>query len=317
MNIKRMILLSTLLSLPSITLTWGFGKFSMNRVYSWFGKYSNEGVIEKEYQIANPASLTVNNIDGNIIITTDGKQDAVCLKAIKKTAKEEDLNNFSVHASREDRFDGHHITLSTACVQKGIKGSVTYNLMVPNHISLNLHTDRGTVRVQDVNGRVVVNTINGAIELNNIANIINAQTEESGTIRIDKVSGNIKATANKGDIIINNANKSIIATTQKGNIITTCNEVPATSRIVLSSESNGGITLALPSSVNATLQGKTNKGKFFSDHYVTIKPFTTKLTKQTRRELEKQVDGILGTGEADIRLTSNNGNIKIVETKTM
>jgi hypothetical protein len=316
MNTKRFLLLSYTLWLHSITLTFGLGKFSLDRVYSLFGKYSNEAIIEKTYQIAKPATLTINNIDGDINITTEWKRDSICLKAVKKAAKEEQLDLLSIKTKHDTRFDGNNLTLKTVYTSKDAKGSITYNLIVPNNITLNLHTDRGIIRVNDVNGAIIATTQLGNIELKNIGNTITAQTEEQGTILIEKAQGNIKATTNKGDITITDASKSIIATTQKGNITTACTEVPATSKIVLNSQASGGIMLALPSTVNATLQGKTAHGKLTSDHYVTIKPYTTKLGKAARREFEKQVDGILGTGEAEIHVTSNHGNIKIIETKT-
>ncbi len=303
-----------LLTVSSSDAAWG--KFSMQRVYSFFGKYTNEAVIEKEYQLAKPGVLTINNIDGNITITTEWKRDTICLKAVKKTSKEEDLEVFSVKTDREEQFDGNHLTLSTVCTNKAAKGSVDYELIVPTDVTLNLHTERGQILVHDIKGAVTANTINGQIELKNVNNTIVAQTQESGAILIDNATGNIKATTNKGDIRINEATKSILASTKKGNIITACNAVPSTSKIILNSEAQGGITLTLPSSVNATLQGKTVKGRLTSDHYVTIKPFTTKLNRQTRRDFERQVDGVMGTGEADIRLTSTSGNIKILETKT-
>ncbi len=319
MNMKRSILFSTLISLHSITLTLGSGKFSFEGISSLFGKHNNEDVVEKEYKITKPetATLTINNIDGDINITTEWKRDSICLKATKKAAKEQDLTEFSIKAKHEERFNGNHLTLKTVCSHKEIKGSITYNLIVPTNIALNLHTDRGLIRVHDVNGTVVATTQIGNIELKNVGNTITAQIEENGEINIEKAHGNIKATTNKkGNITIADANKSIIATTQKGNICTSCLEVPPTSKIVLNSQASGDIKLSLPSTVNATLQGKTTRGRLTSDHYVTIKPFTTKLTKHTRRELERQVDGIIGTGEADIRVSSNHGNIKILETKT-
>ncbi len=187
---------------------------------------------------------------------------------------------------------------------------------MPTNIALNLHTDRGAIHANDINGPIVATTQIGDIELKNIGNTITAQTEESGIIRIEKAQGNVKAITNIGDIFITDASKSIIANAQKkGNIYTTCTEVPPTSKIALNSDVKGTITLTLPSTVNATVQGKTARGRFTSDHYITIKPFTTKLNKYTRKELERQIDGIIGTGEADIRVSSN-GDIKLRETKT-
>lgn len=316
MNIRKQIAVLTILSTGMIPSSYGLGKFSMDRVYSWFGKYKHENVTEKEYQIAKPATLTIKNTDGDIIISTEWKRNTVCLKAVTRTAQEEDLKTFSINANRDEQAEGNHLTLATVCSSKEAKGAVTYHLIVPCDISLNLHTDNGEIKVHDVNGPVAATTNYGNIYLKNVANIITAQTQEAGSISIEKAQGNIKATTNKGDIAIAQANKSVIASTNKGNISTSFTEVPSTSRIVLNSESNGSITLAMPTSVNATLQGKTAHGRLTSDHYVTLKPFTTKLNSQTIRDFKRSVDGIIGTGEATIQLTSGNGNIKIVETRT-
>ncbi len=316
MKISSSLSLSVVLLTSMITPIDAFGKFSFDSVYALFGKYRNETVIEKEYRLENPDMLIISNINGDINITTEWKRDTISLKAIKKAAKPEELTAFSIKAKREDRLEGEQLSLTTVCNNKQAKGAVHYHLIVPANIKLNLRTEHGSVTVNDVNGPITVNTLQGNIELKNVSNTVTAQTEESGSILIEKAKGNIKATTAKGNITIDAATKSVIASTQKGNITTACNNVPATSRIVLNTQNSGGITLALPTSVNATLQGKTTRGKLTSDHYVTIKPFTTKLNRQSLKNFGKNVDGILGTGEADIQLTSNSGNIKILEIKT-
>lgn len=316
MNITKKLSFILVLTASSISSLSALGKFSMDRIYSLFGKYQHENVSEKEYHIAKPATLTINNLDGDITITTEWKRNTIHIRAITKAAKEEDLKTFSVNAQRKEEFDGNHLNLQTVCSSKEAKGAVHYQLIVPSEIALNLHTDRGNIKIHDVHGQVVANTQFGDIDIKNVSNIVTAQTEENGSINIEKALGNVKATTNKGNISITDAAQSIIASTTKGHITTACTQVPSTSKIVLNSESSGSITLAMPSSVNATLQGKTAKGRLTSDHYITLKPITTKLTSQTRKELARQVDGILGTGEADIRLSSNSGNIKITQTKS-
>ncbi len=316
MNKKVSTIIGLLLCISHTPIYALWGKASMQRVYAFFGKYTNEEVIEKEYQLEQPGTLIINNVDGNITISTEWKKDSICLKATKRASKAEDLKSFEVDAMREEQFDGHHLTLSSSCKDRNAKGAIDYELLVPAHIKLSLHTDRGVIKVQDVNGPITANTINGNIELKNITNTITAQTDETGSILIDKPKGNIKVATNKGEIRINEAAKSILAQTTKGNITTACNTVPAGCKLVMNAEQSGTITLALPSKVSATLLGKTEKGRLTSDHFVTIKPFTTQLNRKTRREFERKVDGVLGSGEADIRLTCNSGNIKIIETKT-
>ncbi len=300
--------------LSSMTPTSVYGKFSLQPIYNFFRSSKQEAFIEKEYQLEKPGMLTITNTDGNITITTEWKRDTICLKATKRTAKNEHLEAISIKANREEHFNGNHLII-TSVHDNNVKGSIDYQLIVPAHIKLNLSTERGTIKVNDVKGPVAAKTLAGDIEIKNVAHLITAQTEESGSIVIEKAQDNIKAVTNKGNITINDATKSIIAHTQKGNIITACSTVPSNSKIKLNTETSGAITLSVPSSVNATLQGKTARGRLTSAHYITMKPFTTKLDRHAFREFTKQVNGILGTGEADIQLISNSGNIKILETQ--
>lgn len=298
--------------IPSSTL---HGKFSLQRVYDLFQFGKQEAFVEKEYELAKPGILTLKNTDGNIAITAEWKRDTICLKATKKVASGENPDSLSIQTNQEEHFNGNHLII-TSVHNNNIKGSIDYQLIVPAHVRLNLSTENGEIKVSDVKGPVAAKTASGDISIKNIANTVVAQTEQTGSIFIEKAQDNIKATANKGNITINQATKSIIANTQKGNIITSCNEVPQASKIKLNTETSGAITLAMPTSVSATVQGKTMRGRLTSDLDITLQPCTTKLNKQTRRELEKQVNGTLGTGAAEIQLTSNSGNIKILETQT-
>ncbi len=286
---------------------------SFDGVYSLFGKYTHEEIIEKEFHLEPQGTLSISNLAGDITVTTEWKRNTIRLKAIKRAAKEETLPLIALKAHQPTNKE---LVLASSFSQDNLKGALEFHLIVPTHVKLNLSTDTGTITIQDVNGPIVANTINGNIDIKNTTNTITAKTETAGNIAITHAKGNIVASTNKGDITINDANQSIVATTQKGNILTICADVPSTSRIVLLAEQSGSINLSLPSEVNATVQGKTAKGRVESDHYVTIKPFTTRIDKDFHKSFTKQVNGIIGTGEADIRVTSNNGNIKILETKT-
>lgn len=291
-----------------------YSKFSFDTIYDFVRPARHEASVEQEYELQKPGILTVNNTQGNITITTEWKRNSICMKATKRASSDETLEALTIKTSYQEQNDSNHLIISSKH-DSAMKGIIDYQFIVPAHVQLNLHSDYGTITVHDVQGPVIAKTKTGNIEITNIANAISAQTEENGSILIEKARDNIKAATNKGNITIHDATKSIIATTQKGNISTACNNVPSQSKIKLCSLVSGAITLAVPPSANATLQGKTVHGKLTSDLDVTIKPFTTKLNKKTRREFERQVDGVLGTGEADIQITCNNGNICITETR--
>ena len=302
----RLLIISSIITPLSL-----YSKFSMDRVYSFFGKYTQEAVIEKEHQLTHPHVLVVKNIDGNITITTDWKKDSICMKATKRATKVEDLELITI----QTHHDPNQLTIASEYRNPAVKGCVDYEFIVPAQMQVNLYTQHGMITINDMKGPIHATTVNGPIDIRNTTNTITAETEETGNITIASAQGNIKADTNKGNISITDATKSIIVSTQKGNIDALCPDVHPTSRIIMNAQISGTITLGMPSHINATVCGKTEKGKFNSEHYITLKPITMQLNNKSRKELlEKQVNGVIGTGEADIRLASNNGNIVLLET---
>ncbi len=299
----------------SITSEPWYRKLSLHRVSDFFKFSKHEAVVEKAYKLEKPGMLTVHNADGNISITTEWNRKEIHMKATKRAGREENLDALSIKAKHKKHPDGDRLVISSAA-NKNIDGVIDYQFIVPANIKLNLHTETGNIRVHDVKGPVVAKAVNGDIQVGKIAHGVSAQTEVSGSIIIEKAQDNIKAVTNgKGNIFIKDATKCVVASTQKGNIETVCNTIPARGKIKLHSEVSGAITLAMPSSVNATVTGNTERGRLTSDLAITMKPFTTTLNRQTRRDQERHVDGILGAGGAEIQLSSNSGNIRIVETE--
>jgi len=310
-------LLCLVLVSSSIASEPWYRKLSLHRVTDFFKFNKHEAVIEKEFKLEKPGMLTVHNADGSISITTEWNRKEVRMKAIKRAGKEENLKALAVQAKHKKHPGGDSLLISSAA-NTNVNGTIDYQFIVPANMKLNLHTETGNIHVQDVKGPVVAKAINGDIHVGKIAHGVSAQTEESGSIIIEKAQDNIKAVANgKGNIIIKDATKNVVATTQKGNIETVCNKIPAKGAIKLHSELSGAITLAMPSSANATVVGKTERGRLTSDLDITMKPFTTKLNRQARRDLERSVNGILGAGGTEIQLSSNSGNIRIVETEAV
>ncbi len=304
-----------LLSLCMIPSSVTLGKASLQRVYEFFGAKTHEAVVDKEFNLEQPGTLTINNTHGNITIERTWKDKKVCVRALKKSAKAEHLDIIDIKDDLQTNNKITNLKLETECEDEKAKIQVDYELIIPITMKLQLSTDRGSIQVNEVHGPVMATTIHGNIEINNTTNTVVAQTEETGSITINQARGNIRATTNKGDITITDAINSVIAKTEKGKITTACSTVPQTGRIILSSAA-GAITLGLPAEVNATFLGKTERGTLTSNIPITIKPITTTLDSKTWSRFKKEVDGTLGTGKADIRVSSASGNIKIVQTTT-
>lgn len=284
-------------------------KQTKEKVVTLFGSNTKMEIFQKDIPRTTQKTLVIENNLGAIKIKTDWNQNIISLKALKK-ASTENLAKISIDV---DDSNADTIRLKTVFQDDTVKGSVDYTLMVPKQMAIRLKTSKGTIRVKRFDGQVWASTENGTIEIANVTNKVFATITEKGSIAIDQSSGAIQAETNKGNIVINNAKQSVVATTANGNITLQSTEVPSTSSIHL--DAGGSVQVYLPQETNAHLKAHTQKGKVTSDHYVTLASKTTKINNQAWAQLQKSIEGTLGTGEADISLSSANGSIKILATE--
>lgn len=309
MKNRRNITLSfTLLSI--ISFQQARSKFSFSTIRSLFSGKVFQQVINKEFAVEPSSILLLENINGNITIKSVWKHNKVALKAIKKVKKKEDMQTIVISSQQKD----NKLILKTVCKKKIKSAVIDYELVVPADIKLHLVTKNGFIRVNDITSPLVASTNYGSIETYNTKGTIKLEAKTVGSVIIHQAKGNVYATTKYGSITIDEAQENIIAKTNKGKIQVSCSQLPNTGTINLETKS-GPINLALPSFVNATIQGQTNRGILTSDHYLRIS-HNIKLNRQTRARLKKEVYGMLGSGEASIRLSSGYGNIKILQTKT-
>lgn len=282
-------------------------KFSFKKVSSYFNAMPHETVVQKSFPCKTPGTLIVENLDGTINIKTEWNQNSIILSAVKKAARPEQLQDIQFTVEPKSNT----ITIKTSYNPKKVTGAVDYTLIVPATMQLDLTTHQGTIIVHNAQGTITALTHQGNIELYGTKGIIDATCKMAGSIAIHQPLGPINARAHKGSITVYDARDSVIAHTQNGAIELFCKKVPATGKLVLKTVS-GPIKLHLPSNTNAELSAKTDRGSLISHHLVTVKPFTTELNPKAWRKFQKEVQGTLGTGEADIKLFAQHGSIKIL-----
>ena len=286
-------------------------EFSFKKIYNYVipSKTLQDTVFE-EYNPKKATLFTLKNKNGNITITTDETQKTIFLKAIKKAFKAEDLPKLTF----EQKITGQECIIAITYNTESIDGSIDFEIIIPAQLAINVNTHEGTVVVKNTHGPARISTQWGNIEVINAYNAVDASTQEKGTITFHKPQSRIKAQTNSGNIFIHEAQGTVIADTHYGSIEMYAKEVPSTSAIKLTTIS-GSILLHLPADVNADLQASTKQGIITSDHFITLKPQTTQLNRHAWKRLQKQVDGILGTGEAHIKLSSVKSDIKLLEIK--
>ncbi len=269
---------------------------------------------ETVYEKINPKSaslLTVKNECGNVNVSVDSHESLVSLKVTKKSPEPDRLPQLCYkHA-----ITGQELLIEHAGEELKEHESVDFEIIAPQKLTQSLKTTRGNISTKDMATPTCLSTTHGSIEVCNAHNRVDAISQEKGAITFTCPHALVKAQTNTGNITIYDSYHSVIASTTNGAIKLYAKEVPSTSIINLSSVS-GTIATYLPPEVNADVQAFTKQGTVTSDHFITLKQKTTQLNRNTWKQLQKEVEGTLGSGEARISLSSVKSDIKMMELKT-
>lgn len=284
--------------------------FSLKKIYnSIIPQKELKEVVYEEYTLPN-GTLTVKNKRGTIQIKTGWDTDKIFLKAIKRTYSEEELPILTFMHTNSTAGINIHTNYDESIVQ----GSIDFELLVPHTIIAHIFTQEGNIIVNTVNNPLVLQSNYGSIEVTQARNTVHATVTQAGSITIHQPHAAVYAQTSSGGISIYDAQASVFATTESGSLQCHCRKIPSTAIIKLTTDS-GAINLFLPPDVNASLQAETKYGTITSQQFITIKPFTTQLNKDAWKRFKKEISGTFGTGEAQIKLNSQNGFIKILEEK--
>lgn len=295
-----------------ISNSYAIPDLSFKKFYNYIvPPHLHQIVVYEEYSPKKANMFTLKNKHGNVLVKTDDKKDKIFLKATKKHQDPQMLNKVTFSQKITDQ----EITIEANYNEQSVDGRIDFELILPQKMALNASTIEGDIFVKDFFAPLRANSTYGNIDIYHAHNSIDVLTCSKGSITLHQPTGRAKAQTNNGTITIYNAQGSVIANTNYGAIEMFAKEVSSTSTIKLTTVS-GQIMLHLPADVNADLQASTKKGVITCDHYITLKPQTTQLNKNAWKRLQKEVDGTLGSGEAQIKLSSVKSNIKVLEKRT-
>jgi hypothetical protein len=266
-------------------------------------------IVYEEYKFDH-GTLILNNIRGDIQVKTGWDSDKIFLKAIKKTPQLQELPELTfVKKSSENS-----LTIESKFDENNFEGGIDFELIVPHTIALKITAREGNIQVNKVNNPIILATEFGNIEVIQAQNTVKATAHKKGSISIHQPQKAITAFTNNGTISIYDAQSSIQAHSENGDIEIHSKMVPSTSLIKVATTS-GTIKLYLPKDINAQLSAETKYGTVTSEQTITISSFATSLNNSAWKRFKREVEGILGSGEAQIKLSSVNSNIHLIKEK--
>jgi hypothetical protein len=280
------------------------------KITSFLNNYKLEKVDQRELSAESIKNVSINNINGPITIKT-WKKNSILLKTTKRAKKEEDLQCIKIVA---DASKADHLAITTKYLNPKLAGLVEYELLVPASLDVIVSiSENGDASIKDVHGTITVVT-NDNITISNSKKLTSARTLKKGNVQITNTMGPVDVHTHYGNITGENIAHDFNAHSTSGKVTVAYKKLPSTSSIDLKTTS-GHITLALPTDTNAEIKGHTTHGTLISDHVITLKPYATQLNSFAWNKFKKEVDGIIGSGEATIALHSIKGNVKITEIK--
>lgn len=245
-------------------------------------------VLDRTMKLSPNGLVTLKNIKGSITVHSWSKDEVRVLAEKRAKPKygisardllrewkieiEASSNRIDIQTLRPDKLGKKY--------RNGI--SITYELWVPESVSLELRNINGNMDVERIAGEIQAKTTNGNIYL-------------------EGVGGSVESKTTNGNITIGEANGYISARTTNGSI--KARLVEHDGRDMDLHTTNGGIQLALPSHLGITLEASTTNGSIRSDLPITVSGMMSK------RHLSGEING----GGPRIKLKTTNGSIKLIE----
>lgn len=277
-----------------------------NKVTEWI--YEQEEVIKQDISYTTQKKIAVQNTNGNITIKT-WKQNAIVATMIKRAFSADDVHKISISI---DCSDNDQLFIKTKIPRE--QCAVDFELLIPQDFAVQCATGKGIIKIKNCKGIIQATANEGSIELHHTAAAVVASIND-GPITVHQADGPLTISSNAGNIMLKEVDNTVNATATNGSISMSSSMLPPTASISLTA--SGSIDLSLPENSSAHLVATSDNGSIISDHLVKIDNHPTKINNHAWQELKRNVQGIIGTGKADIRLHAQNGSIKILESEKL
>jgi hypothetical protein len=273
---------------------------------------NTEGLTAREkrtFSVTGQPDVTLETFDGSIEVHSWDRNE-VEVEIEKRGMEQALLDQMTIEADQQ----GDRIVLRV----KGPASAEERRLTVGVHISpsarllvalprkslLNARTGDGSIRVENIEGRVALNTGDGSVAADRIIGDIEARSGD-GSIRIEKAQGRLDVETDDGSITIDARPSVVRARTGDGAIRLNLEPDTTMAEPWDVSTGDGSVTLTLPTSFNAEIDAETRDGSVRSTYPGLSQADDGEGRPQRRRELRAR----LGEGGPILKVRTGDGSI--------
>jgi len=279
---------------------------------------------ERTFKTAAVPTVSVSDVSGTVKISGD-KGSEVRVIAEKTDPK---IEIFMEQTGNRVRIEVRHPELSNSNLSRWFgksdsSGNVNIQITMPETGNLEARSVSGDITVDKLQGDLQVKTVSGDLKLRQLANRITAETVSgdmqieqmrgemtlksvSGDLTAQELEGRLTMSSVSGDMHIRRSNLSFASIEATSGDLGVETPLAPNGSYTLNSHS-GDITLSVPKNSSFRISAKTFSGDFHSE-------FTLPVTAegQTERHSGRNITAKFGAGDADLRLRTFSGDVRLV-----
>jgi hypothetical protein len=276
---------------------------------------NTEGLTAKEtrsFQVKGQPDLTLETFDGAIEIHSWDRNE-IEIEIEKRAMDKALIDQMKIEAEQEGDRIVLKVTGPTSMESRGvtigvhISPSAKLLVAVPRSSLVRAHTDDGSIRVEDIAGRLTLNTDDGSVTADRVSGEVEIKSGD-GAIRVQNAEGRLDLETDDGSITIDAKPTILRAQTADGAIrVQVADDAVMADNWDLQTR-DGSVTLRLPAHFNAELDAETRDGSVRTTHpSIADERPDGENRERRRRELKTKV----GDGGRLLKVRTGDGTIRI------
>jgi hypothetical protein len=259
------------------------------------------GKEEKTFAVTGKPELSLKTFDGSIEVTTWDKS-VVGVTIERRAGSQSEAEALKVTSSQ----DGNRIVVEAVqperTVQVGIHvgRSVRFVVSVPRNTDLVARTGDGSIAVTGVHGRLELRSGDGSVTGTGLDGEVVANTGD-GSVALEGVKGKVDVNTGDGSVRIAGTPTTLRAHTGDGSVALDLESGTAIKENWEITTGDGGVSVALPGTINAELDASTGDGNINASDF----------GLQTDRDSRNELRGRIGAGGSTLKVRTGDGGITI------
>jgi hypothetical protein len=262
---------------------------------------------EKKFTVSGPAQLALSTFDGSIEVRAWDRNE-VLVEVEKVGPDQATVEKIQVKATQDARGITVDVSKPSSITTTGIRRTPSANLVVsvPQKATITARSGDGSITVRGVTGKLDLDTEDGSVRVEEVKGDLAIRTGD-GAVDVRRIEGGARINTGDGSIRADGMLKALDVETRDGSV-----DINARSGSVVESDwavttGDGGVRLELPEGLNADLDAQCSDGRVRVDTAAGQAADAAGSEERDRSSFR----GKLGSGGKPLKVRSGSGSITV------